>query len=830
MQTGHPLLDSEVRSPALADHRVFEVSLSAAAHPELTHHRIAGAPLVSAGGFLEMALAAVRRAAPAGAGVVLENVLFERFLQVPSSGSRSVQVILGPATFSIQSGGESWTRHVSGSYRVTSSPEEIRSLLPSPERILPKAELYAALEEKGLSYGPPCRGLAEVRVGAGISEVRLEAAEGRDEGYVFHPHALDMCLSSIAALAKTEGLVARIRRLRVPVRRPEGPLVAQATSEEGAFAVRIADSLGALAVAEGIELTARPQPLREPPVWRKRIEWLPVDASPGQASGRFALVGPQSPLRDALVQSAPAHPVVLDEEQSLASTEKLSGIVLLASSRTTMADFLRVSRLAGRTPLWLVTRGAVSVLPEDALDPMHAALSAAARAAWAEGAVEGGALDLDGEGTESPEEESLHIWREIGGGKGHALCAWRRGRRHEPRLERAFEPSPGARLPVDPESTYLVTGGLSDLGLHASRWLLGRGARRLVLCGRSQQASEHVYKLAADGASITYRSVDVGDARSVMALAQELGPVAGIVHAAGAVALSPFHDLVDERLNEVFRPKVEGARNLWAAFGGEALRFFLLYGSSSAWLGALGRGLAPYAAANAYLEAFAIELERAGTRATTIAWPPWQDIGRVRDAAAAGHFDALGVSTIAPEEAAEILDRPDRGTTLLCAIDSSRYTRYGADAQLLARLDEGRTPASSRAASAYEAPADRLEERLASAWQEVLGIPRVGRHDSFFLLGGSSLKAASLLNRLRRHMSEPISIVALFEAPTIAHLASYLREHHPDCAAAIEADIPAAASAIEKFETAQDLLSRIDDLSDAEVEALLVEQGHVDTR
>jgi acyl transferase domain-containing protein/acyl-CoA synthetase (AMP-forming)/AMP-acid ligase II/acyl carrier protein len=877
-ETEHPLLDFEVRSPALGDRRVFELSLSAAAHPELTHHRIAGAPIVSAGAFLEIALAAIQRSAiqrgtPAGTEVVLENIVFERFLQVPSSGARPVQVIVeespqpersapgararseraqmeeasrgaramgvgvGPhrmdlKSFSIQSGGDSWTRHVSGTYQVRPPAEEFPALLPTPERILPKAELYAALEEKGLSYGPPCRRLAEVRLGEGASEVRLEELEGRGEGYLFHPHALDMCLQSIAPLAKTEGLLARIRALRLRARRPEGSLVAQATSDGGSFSVRIADSLATVATVEGIELAAPARPLREPPAWRKRIEWSPVSSSEREPSGRFALVGPQSPLRDALAKSAPAEAVLFDDGQSLTSVEGLSGIVLLASSRTTMADFLRVSRCAGPTrPLWLITRGALSVLAGDALVPMQAALSAAARTAWAEGAFDGAALDLDPRKTESPEEESRHLWIEIGGGPRQHLAAWRRGRRHEPRLERAFEPRLDARLPVDSEATYLVTGGLSDLGLHASTWLLGRGARRLVLCGRSKEASQHVAKLAAEGASITFRSVDVSDPRSVFALAEELGPVAGIVHAAGAVTPSPFHELTDERFEEAFRPKVDGARNLWNAFGGPQLRFFLLYGSSSAWLGALGRGLVPYAAANAYLEAFAIELERAGTRATTIAWPPWQDIGRVRDAAAAGHFDALGVSTIAPEEAAEILDRLDRGSTLLCSLDSHRYSRYGADAQLLASLEERSRPSTFRAVAAYQPPADRLEEKLARSWEEVLQVPRVGRNDSFFLLGGSSLKAATLLNRLRRHMSEPISIVALFEAPTIAHLASYLREHHPDCAAAIEADAPSPAeTTIDKIETPTDLLARIDELSDEEVESLLVEQGHVDAR
>jgi hypothetical protein len=81
-------------------------------------------------------------------------------------------------------------------------------------------------------------------------------------------------------------------------------------------------------------------------------------------------------------------------------------------------------------------------------------------------------------------------------------------------------------------------------------------------------------------------------------------------------------------------------------------------------------------------------------------------------------------------------------------------------------------------------------------------------------------------------MSEPLSIVALFEAPTVAHLASYLREHHPECATAIESESPEGPveGVIERTDRPVDLLARIDELSDDEVEALLVEHGSNDVR
>ena len=74
-------------------------------------------------------------------------------------------------------------------------------------------------------------------------------------------------------------------------------------------------------------------------------------------------------------------------------------------------------------------------------------------------------------------------------------------------------------------------------------------------------------------------------------------------------------------------------------------------------------------------------------------------------------------------------------------------------------------------------------------------------------------------------MTDTISIVALFEAPTIAHLAAYLRENHPDCALAIENASVAQEPMIVATERAADLLIRIDELGSEEVEVLIQQRS-----
>src|SRR6202040_924663 len=56
---------------------------------------------------------------------------------------------------------------------------------------------------------------------------------------------------------------------------------------------------------------------------------------------------------------------------------------------------------------------------------------------------------------------------------------------------------------------------------------------------------------------------------------------------------------------------------------------------------------------------------------------------------------------------------------------------------------------------------------LLGLWREVLGVERIGIHDSFFALGGPSLQAARLVSGVRRSSAVELPLAALFEAPKV---------------------------------------------------------------
>jgi thioesterase domain-containing protein/acyl carrier protein len=76
----------------------------------------------------------------------------------------------------------------------------------------------------------------------------------------------------------------------------------------------------------------------------------------------------------------------------------------------------------------------------------------------------------------------------------------------------------------------------------------------------------------------------------------------------------------------------------------------------------------------------------------------------------------------------------------------------------------------------HSGPRDRMEIQLTALWQQVLEVSKIGIHDNFFDLGGHSLKAAHLYFLLEQVYGRRLPLATLFQAPTIAELASVLSQ------------------------------------------------------
>ena len=76
----------------------------------------------------------------------------------------------------------------------------------------------------------------------------------------------------------------------------------------------------------------------------------------------------------------------------------------------------------------------------------------------------------------------------------------------------------------------------------------------------------------------------------------------------------------------------------------------------------------------------------------------------------------------------------------------------------------------------YVGPRTALEVQVARIWEEVLGVHPIGVRDNFFELGGNSLLTIRLLSRIRASTGKSLPVAALFQEPTVEHLAGLLRK------------------------------------------------------
>ncbi|WP_228082889.1 type I polyketide synthase [Streptomyces profundus] len=264
-------------------------------------------------------------------------------------------------------------------------------------------------------------------------------------------------------------------------------------------------------------------------------------------------------------------------------------------------------------PVWLVTRGGVSVGRSDGV------VVAGQSAVWGVGRVLGleeplcwgGLVDLPVGGVD--ERVLGRLVGVLGGGFGvEDEVAVRGSGVYGRRLVRA--PRRGSGLGWVPRGTVLVTGGSGGLGTELAGWLVGAGAERVVLLSRSGSVGvvdERVVGVACD----------VTDRDAVAGVVAGLSGLSAVVHAAGVSRSSLLREVSREEWDVVVGAKVGGAVVLDEVLGDRELDAFVVFSSIAGIWGSAEGGA--YAAANAFLDGLVQARRARGLVGTSVAWGPW---------------------------------------------------------------------------------------------------------------------------------------------------------------------------------------------------------------
>ena len=195
-------------------------------------------------------------------------------------------------------------------------------------------------------------------------------------------------------------------------------------------------------------------------------------------------------------------------------------------------------------------------------------------------------------------------------------------------------PAKPAPVQLSAEGVYIIAGGMGGLGLDIGRFMASRGAKQVALLTRrrdipaleQQRLSGEFQQL---GATVSIVSCDISDAAQCRALEKSLRnmpPVRGVVQAAMALQDEFLDKMTLDQFKFPLQSKVHGTQNLFEAFNGPSLDFFVMLSSDVSIIG--GKGSANYAAGNAFQDALAnTPNSSTGTSCVSINLGPMKETG-----------------------------------------------------------------------------------------------------------------------------------------------------------------------------------------------------------
>jgi amino acid adenylation domain-containing protein len=388
---------------------------------------------------------------------------------------------------------------------------------------------------------------------------------------------------------------------------------------------------------------------------------------------------------------------------------------------------------------------------------------------------------------------------------GDHIVALRLNQRWTPRYDPAPQPRGDASAVAD-NGAFVVFGGLGQVGRVAARALVSAGCTRLVLVGRRAQEREaDVIDLEHAGADVVVMSGDIEDRASIQSVfartRERFGRVGGVVHAAGLrgpALVCPLAEMDEAHIDAQFGTKVRGLTALAAAIDEERPALVLLTASLAATLGGLGFGA--YAAANAFMDAFATSRARSGsTRWVAVDWDAWRVDADSPDVADV-------IDGMRGHEAFRSLIQRDLGPRVL-AVASDFEAR-------LARWINPGVPAGRPAhEGTRQRAANDVEQVVVDVWRDLLGHEDIGADDNFFERGGDSLLATQLVSRVRRALAVEVPLRLIFERPTVRAMAAALGADGPapaDGAVAIARRTPQSESPLSSQQKRLWFLARLD--------------------
>ncbi|WP_447963624.1 type I polyketide synthase [Nitrospira sp. Ecomares 2.1] len=443
-------------------------------------------------------------------------------------------------------------------------------------------------------------------------------------------------------------------------------------------------------------------------------------------------------------------------------------------------------RRTARLSILVLSQGLHDVTGQESLRPEQATVLGACRVIPQEyPGVTCRGIDLEQVATETPFFDELceRLIEEVSNLDAETVVAYRGGHR----WVQTFEPLILAESDTDTSllregGVYLITGGVGGVGLCLAEYLIRTVHARVILTSRTlptPEQRERVAGLAQSGDRVLVLQADVADPVQMQGVIDEalrqFGRIHGVFHAAGIAGGGLLELKNPESVWNEFRPKVSGALVLEEAFRDRQLDFVMFCSSLTAVVGGVGQ--AAYCAANAFLDAMAHASTKKGTRVISVNFDRWKQVGMSVEAEEwlkTLQVPEEDLDGMTPQEGQDVVHRilcgPNLPQVAVSIRDLPKVVASVARISLMpSQMRQATTPSVIGDATEF------LEQEVADLWQQILGTGRVGFEDDFFRVGGESLSALQLLNRVQELFGIELSLREFFDAPTVSGLVKQIR-------------------------------------------------------
>lgn len=452
----------------------------------------------------------------------------------------------------------------------------------------------------------------------------------------------------------------------------------------------------------------------------------------------------------------------------------------------------------GSVRLDILTAGAYSVTGAETIRPDAAALLGPAKVIPLEySGMRTRLIDLaDGIGSDPDRAAAVvELGTDAPGEEPDAVVSLRHRHRWVPTVSVRSTTDGAGDDPFRSGGRYLIVGGLGGVGLSIARFLAEEHRASIVLTSRrgrpiatgddDEETSRRIAVLdeierRADRLDVV--AVDATDEAAMTDLIDrveaESGPINGVIVAAGvADQQGAIHRRSRDDMTASIASKVHGSLVLERVLAGRSLDFVMLSSSIAAALYHNRFAQVGYVTANAFVEAYALRGEQRGVRTITVAWDDWLDVGM--SVRAAQDFSAdYGtevdlvdrLNSFSPVDGVTLFDRALRtDEPVLLVSPTDLLQRIAADVHVISPFLEQATDSDAPVATG-----DTMIELVSSVWAALLGFESFELTDDFFGLGGDSLQAARMADRLSRALGVDIPVDLIFDESALGDLVDSL--------------------------------------------------------